>query len=236
MKRFLFLFLLTSQAAMSQTPDSVQAPGIPPKSDFRFGVLSEMGYQLAYLSLPNVRSFLQQNQIEAMTRFDPFVHLNVGMRYYRLKLMAQNGFGVDLFARNDQKGSVAQRNSASYSAVALGYDVINGRNNRLYDSACNRTSQPVSFQNVAQYSQPGDIPSLRLTNTYWDISLEFSQREKRKSSVASVLRVGYRRGLQAEAWKWGMFELTGGPSDRISQVYFQAGFYLSSNYTKGAKR
>jgi hypothetical protein len=128
----------------------------------------------------------------------------------------------------------------------LGYDVLNGRNQRLYLNAgvggifyeysvYKRTNQPVSFQNLTQSGQPGDIASLKLSNSFWDVNLELSQREKRKASVSPVIRVGYRRGWQARAWESGAFPLTGAPTDRISQFYFQGSFYFSRNYANASK-
>jgi hypothetical protein len=246
MQRFLFLFLLMSRVAMSQTVDSVQVTAFPPKTNYKFGIITELGFMLAYTSTPNMRSFFRQNNIEREGAIDPFVHANVGGRYRRLKLLVQTGFGVNLLAPNERAPLVVRRTNASYSGAMLGYDILNSRNQRLYlnggigglfyDYAVyNRTSQPVAFQNLTQYSQTGNIPSLKLNNTYWDINLEFSQREKHKSDISRVLRLGYRRGWQGRAWESGAFQLIGAPTDRISQVYFQGSFYFSKNHSSAAK-
>lgn len=246
MQRFLFLFLLMSRAAMSQTVDSTQVTAFPPKSNYKFGIITELGLMLAYTRTPNMQSFFRQNNIERDGLIDPFVHTNVGGRYRRLKGLVQIGFGANLAAPNERGALVARRTYASYSGAIVGYDVLNSRNQRLYLNAgigglfydyavYNRTSQPVAFQNLTQYSQTGNIPSLKLSNTYWDINLELSQREKRKHDISRVFRLGYRRGWQARAWDSSAFQLLGAPTDRISQVYFQGSFYFSTNYSNAAK-
>ncbi|MCI1189433.1 hypothetical protein MON38_18575 [Hymenobacter sp. DH14] len=241
MRRFLFLLLLPGPAAMAQAVDSAQTATIPPKSNFKFSVITELGFSMGSTSTPNMQAFFNQNNIERDSRADPFVHLNFGGRYKRLKMLLQTGYGFNYFPPNEKDARVARRTYASYSGAMLGYDVLNDRNRRLYlnvgvgglnydYAVINRTGQPVVFQNLPQYSQAGNIPSLQLRNTYWDINLELSQREKRKSSIASVLRIGYRRGWQASAWQSAAFQLLDAPQDRISQFYFQGGFYLSRNY------
>ena len=245
MKHFLFLFLFIGPAAMGQAMDSAQAPGIPLKSNFKFSLITEVGFMMALTSTPNMQSFFRQNNIERDSRVDPFVHLNIGGRYKRLKLLVQTGYGLNYFPPNEKDARVVRRTYASYSGAILGYDILNDRNQRLYlnvgagglsydYAVINRTYQPVGLQNLPQYNQAGNIPSLQLRNAYWDINVEFSQREKRKSSISSVVRVGYRRGWQANAWQSGAFQLRDAPQDRISQFYFQGGFYLSRNY-KAAK-
>jgi hypothetical protein len=246
MQRFLFLFLLLSRAAMSQTVDSTQVTAFPPKSNFKFGIITELGFMLAHTSTPNMQSFFRQNNIDWDGAVDPFVHANVGGRYRRLKLLVQTGYGANLAALNEQAALVAWRTYARYSGAMLGYDILSSRNQRLYlnvgagglfydYSVYNRTNQPVAFQSLTQYSQAGNIPSLKLSNSYWDINLELTQREKRKSDISSVLRMGYRRGWQASRWESGAFQLIGAPADRISQFYFQGSFYFSRNYSRAAK-
>lgn len=242
-KRFFFLLFLTSQAAMCQTPDSARVAGLPPKADAKFSFVSELGFSLAATSTPNMHAYFRQNQIEYSAFRDPFVHVNAGGRYQRLKLLVHIGYGVDFVVRKEQTAPVARRNHARYSGATLGYDVLNSRNERLYLNAgvggisyeygvYGRTSQPVPFQTLPQYSQPGSLSSLTLDNTYWDFNIEFSQREKRKASLSRVLRLGYRRGWQPRAWESGAFPLTGAPTDRISQFYFSASLYFSKNYAK----
>lgn len=257
MPRFLLvvLLLMMSRAAISQTADSAQVATIPtaattilPKSDFKFSFISEVGYMLALTNTANMRSFFRQHNIKRNTPFDPFVHINAGGRYERLKLLVQLGYGVDYFPPNERDALVVQRTYAGYTGVLLGYDVLNDRNMRLYlnlgagnsyydYAVLNRVNQigVVYPGGIAQYSHAGNIPSLKLENSYWDINLELSQREKRRSSIASVLRLGYRRGWQTSKWKSGPFEIADFPADRISQFYFQAGFYLSQNFRPSQK-
>lgn len=247
MKRFLFLFLLAGPAALGQAADSAQTAGFPPKSDFTFSIISEGGYSIGFTSTPNMQSFFRQNSIERETRFDPFAHLYVGGRYQRLKLLLQLGYGLNYYEPNEKDARVVRRTYANYTGGMVGFDVLNARNRRVYlnlgagsikydYAVINRTNQAVVFQNLPQYAQAGNIPSLQLQNAYWDVNLELTQREKRKSSVGTVARLGYRRGWQTSAWKSSAFQLLTGPEDRISQLYFEFGFYVSRNHASRDKR
>jgi hypothetical protein len=247
MKRFLFLFLLTSQAAMSQTPDSTQVPAIPPKSNFKFSFTSSISYALVAVSTPNLRSYFRANEIKPSFGLSEFVHLNFGLRYERFRLMSQSGRGASLISSESKnyESRVARQSHADYLGYMLGYDVLNGRNRRLYAniglgtatyeySVYRRTTQPVDFQDLTQYNQPGNIPSLKLTNTCVDFNLEYVQREKRKQSAEATVRLGYRRGLNPRAWESDAFGLQEAPTDRINQFYLQVGYNFSLNFNKGA--
>lgn len=247
MKYFLLLFLLTARAALSQRPDSAQVTAIPTEPNFRIGYVTEVGSLLAFTRTPTMQAFFRQNQIKQAFPLDPFVSVNIGVRYQRFKLMLLGGSATDGFSSPEQDGAAARRIYGSYSGSTLGYDVLNGRNLRLYLTAgvggifyeysvYNRTNQAVAFPGILQYSQPGSISSLKLSNTYWDINVELSQREKRRNSVSAVVRLGYRRGWRAEAWESGAFQLTDAPRDRIGQFYLMAGYFFAKNYAKGAKR
>ncbi|SFQ83256.1 hypothetical protein [Hymenobacter arizonensis] len=241
MQRFLFLFLLLGPAAMGQATDSARTSGIPPQSNYKYSIIHGVGATLALTSTPNMQAFFRQNSIKRDSPLDPFVYGNFGGRYKRLKLLFDGGYGVNLFQPNEKDARVVRRTYALSGGATLGYDVLNTRNRRLYlnvgvgqlnyeYAVINRTTQPVVFQNQPQYNPAGNIPSLQFRNDYWDINVEFSQREKRSRSIANVFRVGYRRGWQANAWRSGAFSLLEAPQDRISQFYFQAGLYVSGNY------
>lgn len=246
MKYLLLFFLLASRTALSQALDSVQVTTIPPDPNFKFSYITEVGSLLAFTSTPNMQAFFRQNQIKRAFPLDPFVYVDAGGRYRRFKLFLQAGYATDAWAYGEREGAAARRTSASYSGTMLGYDVLNGRNHRVYlnvgvggvfyeYSVYSRTTQAVAFSNILQSNQPGNIASLKLSNTYWDINLELSQREKRKLSASVVVRVGYRQGWRAEAWESGAFPLTDAPRDRIGQFYLTAGYYLAKNYVTGAK-
>lgn len=247
MKHLLTFFLLTGPAAMAQAVDSAQAPGFPPKSNYKYSFITEGGYSIGFTSTPNMQAFFRQNNIERETIFDPFAHLYVGGRYQRLKLLLQFGYGFNNYEPNEKDPRVVRRTYANYTGGTVGFDVLNTRNRRLYINlgagsikydyaVINRSNQPVAFQNLPQYAQAGNIPSLQLQNAYWDVNLELTQREKHRSSVGTVARVGYRRGWQTSAWKSSVFQLLEGPQDRISQVYFEFGIYLSRNHAGTGKR
>ena len=247
MKRFLFMFLLTSQAAMSQTPDSVKTAAIPPKSNFKFGIISSISFAMATTSTPNLRSYFRANQIKPAPSFGQFAHWNGGFRYKRLKFMSQSGRGLDIYSSEAHYGNKreAQLDHADYVGTMLGYDVLNGRNRRLYlnvgsgavlykYSVFRYSQQYVDWQDLKQYNQPGNIPTLRLTNHYLDFNVELVQREKRKRSAEYLLRAGYRRGLRPRAWESDAFVLQGAPTDRISQFYLQIGYNFSLNFDRVA--
>ena len=172
--------------------------------------------------------------------------LGFGVRYDRLKLGLQVGYGYSNNSQRDKDSLVARQVYNRYTGVLLGYDLANARNRRLYINVgfgnihyeynvYRRTNQVVAFQNILQTGQPGTIPSLKLSNNFLDVNLEYTKREKRKQSAENVVRLGYRRSLQAKAWESDAYQITGGPADRISQFYLQVTYYFSSNYTKRSK-
>jgi hypothetical protein len=245
MKRFLFLFLLTSQVALSQTPDSVETDATPPKSNSKFGIISSISFAAAITSTPHLRSYFRANQIKPASSFGQFAHWNGGFRYKRFRFMSQSGRGLDLDLSVSHYGEKreAQLDHADYVGTMLGYDVLNGRNRRLYFnvgsgailytySVHRYTQQHVDWQDLNQYNQPGNIPSLRLINHYFDVNLELVQREKRKRSAEYMMRVGYRRGSRPRAWESDAFMLQGAPTDRISQFYLQVGYNFSLNFDR----
>lgn len=247
MKYFLLLFLLVGRVALGQTPDSAQVTAIPPVPTFKYSYITELGSMLAFTRTPHMQEFFQQNQIKRAFPLDPFVYFTAGGRYQRVKAILEFGYATNGWTQWEQNDAAARRTYGAYSGILLGYDVLNSRNSRLYlnvgigglfyeYSVYGHSSQPVAFSNILQYSQPGTISSLKLSNTYWDLNVEFTQREKRKVSPAFVFRAGYRQGWRAETWESGAFPLTGAPVDRIGQFYVTTGYSLSKNYAKTAKR
>lgn len=248
MKPYLLFFILGAHVAAGQTTDSTTTTGLPPQSDFKYSFLFETGVTLASTSIPNIRSFIRSNQIRPDFHIDPMINFGLGGRYGRIKAMLQVGGGFSFTSLpSDGDSLVARQNTAGYTGATLGFDVANTRNRRLYInvgyggigyeySIYRRTNRAVPFQDLLAYNQPGNVPSLQVTNEYWDINIEYTHREKRKRSAENVIRFGYRRGIQTKAWESDAFRLTGAPTDRISQFYFQAGYYFSSNYAKRTKR
>ncbi|WP_128546153.1 hypothetical protein [Larkinella soli] len=253
MKRFLLLLLIGSHTAPAQTADSTAQVSIPPKSDFKSGMMAEIGVSVASTRIPAIRSYFRSNGIRPDSHIDPFLHFGFGGRYGRFKVMLLAGRSFSFIdlppLRDDDAGSrpVARQVRANYGGGQIGFDLANTRNRRVYLNAglgtigyeysvYRQSDEAVAFSDLPQYRPGGHIPSLILYNHFWDVNIEYSQREKRKRSVESVLRIGYRRGLQPGTWKSDAFRLTGAPTDRISQFYIQGTYYFSSNYIKGANR
>lgn len=249
MKRLIFSLLAIGRSAFGQTPTPSDNPvSLPPKSNYKFSIMTELGLTVASTRMPAMWSFFRNNGIKPDFHLDPLLSLGVGARYGRVKAMLQAGYGVDMIHSSDQEATaIARQIDANYSGLLAGFDLVNARNRRLYLNAglgtltyeytvYRQTNQTVSFQNILQADQSGHIPSLRTRNTYLDINLEYTQREKRKQGAATVLRLGYRRGVQAKTWESDAFRLTEAPTDRISQFYFQGSYYFFSNYTKLGRR
>lgn len=248
----MFLLLIITKVALGQVRDSAAVTTLPTKTDFRFSFISELGteFALGYGNLPNYRSFLKANQIKYTSRPDLFFNFGFGGRYNRLKVMVQTGINVGFAPVPADPGSgslVARKLTAGYIGGMIGYDIVNARNRRVYINAgvggmsyefsiYRQATQPVSFQNMLQQTSTGNVPSLSFVNTYWDVNVEYCQREKRKRSAQNVVRIGYRRGIRPEPFTSDAFQLTGAPTDRISQVYFQGVYYFSSNYAKPGRR
>lgn len=252
MKRLLFTLLITTQVALGQATDSTETVALPTKTDLRFGLISELdiAFALGYGNLPSYRSFLKANQVGSQPGANPYINFGFGGRFNQLKIMTQVGVSALASTTPSEPSStslVSRQLNAGYIGVMIGYDVVNARNRRVYINAgigstgyefsiYRQTTQPVPFQNILQQTPSGSVPSLSLTNTYWDVNVEYCQREKRKRSVQIIARIGYRRGIRPEPWTSDAFQLAGAPTDRINQVYIQAGYYFSSNYTKLGRR
>lgn len=249
MKRLIFLLLITTQVAFGQADDSTASVSITPKSDFKYGLIGDFGFAPTATLLPTIRSFFRDNQIRSDGSLTLFLNFGFGVRLRRLKLLAQNGFGLknaraysELPATGSE--SVAQNSVANYTGLLVGYDVVNSRNRRLYINVglggmeygfniFRRTNQTVPFQSVLQTGQTGTLSSLLLRNVgYVDVNLEYAQREKRKRSIEYVIRLGYRSGTYAKAYESDAFLLIDAPRDRIGQIYLQTSLSLSANNNK----
>jgi len=247
MKTYLLLALLIAPGAFCQPSDSSST--FPEKSHFRRGIITEFGLAGTVTGLSNLRSFFRSNQIRGASIFDLYVSIGGGVRLNRVKILAQYGFGIKddkAYYDSAQNGNelVARNTLANYSALFVGYDLINTRNRRLYLNAglgsleygyslFRRSSQPVSFPAILSTSQPGTVPSLLLRNAgYVDVNLEYAQREKKKRSFEYTIRLGYRRGLSARAYESDAFPLVNAPRDRINQWYLQTVFNSSFNGEK----
>ncbi len=239
--------MLTAPGAFCQPIDS--SGTFPVKSHFRRGILTEFGLAGTVTGLSNLRSFFRNNQIRGASIFDLYVSIGGGVRLNRVKILAQYGFGLkddkayfDLAQNGDE--IVARNTLANYSALFVGYDIIDARNRRLYLNVglggleygytiFRRSSQPVSFPTILSASQPGTVPSLLLRNAgFVDVNLEYAHREKKKRSIEYTIRLGYRRGTVAKAYESDAFPLVNAPRDRINQWYLQTVFNMSLNGEK----
>jgi hypothetical protein len=251
MKRLVFLLLVTTQVALGQIQDSTAVVPFPSKNRFKYGLFLEVSYSNALTSLPTIRSFFQESQVQADSRFNNFIGTGIGYRRNRLKTMVRFDYGIDYRALPSSERItlpfVARRQNVGNFDLSLGYDVVNTRNSRLYLNAgigrlryeytiYRLTNQVVSFKDVLQNGPPGNIPSLILDNGYWDINIESAQREKQRQGLQLMLRLGYRRGFRASTWTSDAYQIAGGPADRIGQFYFQVGAHYSRNYNKRSKR
>jgi hypothetical protein len=243
MKRFLFVLLLGTSTTFGQVGDTTAIAPFPPKSNLKSGFLAEFGFSSAVTSLPAIRSFFRENRIKADSRVSSFYSSGFGYRHKRLKIMFLLSFGIDPEVYYPSDSSlVARRQYQSANNLSLGYAIVNSRNRRVYLNAgiggiryeytiFRPTSRVVSFQNILTQTPTGSIPSLVLTNGYWDINAEFSQPEK-QSPFQFMFRIGYRRGWRPNAWASDAYQIVGGPADRISQFYGQAGIYYSLRFKK----
>jgi hypothetical protein len=241
MKRFLLLLFISSHTALGQSVDSTQA--LPLKSNYKAGIILELGATLGFTNFPAATSLLNSSGSQPSTHFDLFINTAIGVRYGRFKLMLGSGYGLGNASSSNEDSLITRLLGANNTGFLLGFDVVNTRNRRLFINAglgrigyeysvYRRASQVVPLQNLPQYNQPANIPSLSLANTYWDVNIEYTQREKGKRSAQNVLRLGYRRGIRPDGWKSDAFQLVRAPADRISQFYIQGTIYFSSNYAR----
>lgn len=249
MNRLLLLLLISAHTALGQVSDSAATAPFPPKSNFKRGLIADFGFSPTLTRLPTLRSFFSANQIRLDASLVLFCHFGFGVRFNRLKLLAQNGFGLsskteDPISANKPDEFVAQTTVANYTGLFLGYDVLNARNRRLYVNVglggleygfniYKRSNQTVPFQSILQTGQSGVVSSLLLRNVgYLDVNVEYAYREKRKLSIEYAIRLGYRSGTYAKAYESEAYLLTNAPKDRIGQIYLQTTLSLSANSDK----
>lgn len=244
MKPWLYLALLFSSPAWAQSSDSTTYASIPPKSNFRSGIMLQGGFAYTITQLATMRAFFRDNRIEYSQKMDRIVAAGFGYRRQRVKAMVESFFGLNQRLLptevNGNAPLVAQRLDLSGISLFLGYDVANTRNSRLfinggvgnvrYEYTLFRpTTQQVPFQTIFQYNPPASVPSLYIDGGYWEVNIELTQREKRRDTFQWVSRLGYRRGFNQVDWQSQAYLLTEAPQDRVSQFYFQVGMYLSRN-------
>lgn len=229
-----------AQIAAGQTLDSTRLDSLPEKSNFKFGFLYELGFNSAVTLLPEMRSFLQANQLPSPTISLGVINLNLGIRRNRVKVMVQSQSA--LFRPLVTTNNWVQQSGISSLGILTGYDVLNSFNRRCFIflglggaeynlSLYRKGVQTIPFQSVLQASPPvGSVPSLVLRNVgYFEVAVEISQREKRRLSPYTATRIGYRTGTFKKAWESDVYTFTDPIKDRFSQFYVQFIFAYSIN-------
>lgn len=249
MKQFWLLLALATSPALAQQTDTTDSTLASQPTDYAFGFLSEIntGLVVGVNNLPAYRAFLVANQIQSPPSLDAYLSIGLGVRFQHFHVLTQVGYSLLNSGYpsepTNRSGLVSRQLMGGNVGFLIGYDLINARNKRLflnvgmggigYEYALYRqTSTSISFQQLPQTTSPGSVASLKILNTYWDVNIDYVQREKRKRSVQLLFRLGYRRGFQPQRWTSDVFTLTDAPTDRISQVYGQVGYQFSSNRTK----
>ncbi|GAB3039113.1 hypothetical protein [Spirosoma pulveris] len=197
------------------------------------------------------RAFFKTNQIKENYGLDNFFVVGFGYRRQRFKGSLYASYGLDQNSRTsgttNQGSLVARRQNFSGAVLFVGYDLANTRNQRVFLNAgfgsirydynvFRTTNQAVPFQTILQNNPSGNIPSLFISSSYWDVNIEVSQREKRRHTLQWVSRFGYRRSFTADTWQSDAYQLINAPSDRVSQFYAQLSLYISRNYMARQKR
>lgn len=248
-----FLLLLLTYPALAQLPDSVSTDSPPDPAELTHGWVSDLsvGSTIGINNVPAYQTFLATNRIEASPGLALYLNIGgVGYRYRRFRLMTQVLYSVIFEQVGSQRtglGFVSRKIAGGGFGLLAGYDLVNDRNRRLYlnlgagrvgqeHSIYNRSRVAIPFSQLPKATQTGAIPSLQIVNTYWEISLDYCQREKRKRSAGLTVRAGYRRGFRPQPWTSDAFTLTDAPTDRISQFFMQLGYQFSTNYTKKRAR
>lgn len=249
MKYVLLISWLVPWLANAQSSDSTTLAALQPVPAARRGILLEFGLAPVVTLLPTLRSYLRTNQIRPDAAVNLFFSFGIGLRSNRLKLVGQNGFGLKDANVGDPLAAattewVAQNTVANYTTLLVGYDLLNARNHRLYlnvglgglaygVSIARQTNQPLPFQALLQTPQVGAVSSLLLRQVgFFELNLEYALREKRRRSIESLIRVGYRSATFSKAYESTAFHLLDAPGDRASQIYLQTVLSLSTNGDK----
>ena len=138
MKLLLFLTLLTTYPAWSQSVDSTNTAPFPQKSNFRSGFMLEPGYGFAITRFASMNAFFRDNQVNFNKKLDRFFVAGLGYRLQRFKVMTHSLLMISqnlLPPEQDGFALVARTKDLTALDLFLGYDIANGRNRRVFVNA-----------------------------------------------------------------------------------------------------
>jgi hypothetical protein len=180
---------------------------------------------LAIHSFPNLNDFLQSQRVveRNLSNFIPYIPLGIRYQNKRFQIQGTMGFSVLIGDENlnVKTGSIyagyvfsADRNNLLYLNLGLGFSD--------YTKTVNiSTSQPTSLVSAIQ-NGIGQTISLKNSQSYLDVNVEFFNRAKDKS-ISQSTRLGLRYGLKNTQWDVPLIksQLSDLPSDRIISFYLE---------------
>ncbi len=243
--------LLLGRHAFGQSDTTRMEPldSLPVRVDFPYGLISELGYAQTTYYMPNLKSFLKANQMGGANTSGFQLHLGLGFRYKRVKIITQTNVPLTAWRQKGGPGTwvVRQRGGYQYGLV-VGYDLLNGYTRRLYlysglgIMAVNldvyrKSGQTVTFGSLPQNSGIGGASLLRIAQApYVDMGVEYSFREKRVQSISYTARIGYRLGIRQKTWGNEVYSFSDPISDKVSQYYVSFFNSFSSNAKRQPKK
>lgn len=182
---------------------------------------------------PNLSKFLNSRSIKTRN-FLYSIPVNLNYQKDRFKIGGEASFTLLGGEGSNEKSATTL--SASMFDVSLGYAILSERNYFLYFNLGAgyaeyvrtieiKGSQPTTLT-LALQSGNGQGIVLKNTGAFLDFSFEIMSRTKEAKALGKSIKLGYRYGLQENAWNSTFNNFTEVPSDRIGNLYFQFTFTL----------
>jgi hypothetical protein len=239
MKKIVILitFINASLSAVSQEDSTIIA-----KSNFDWGFTWFVGaFNSATITTryDNLEKLIKSNKNlsknQTRIQVSEFLPVGFGFRYKRFKINAEYTLPFDAFDEREV--------TTSTLSIVAGYDVLNGRNYRIYPylglGMSQNTFNPsiankktVDFKDLSGPNFGASFPILKNEISYIDFGFEYSYREKKIRNFGWYSRIGYRLAQKASPWKSNQLIITNAPTDKVNQLYLSYGVIYSINRKK----
>ncbi len=198
-----------------------------------FGVGVPVGSGYMWIFAPNLNKFLDSRNIRTWNIVES-IPLTINYQKNKFKISGGGSFSfLDGDISNDKSATTL---NAIIFDVSSGYAIFSERNYFLYFNLGTgfaqytrtieiKNSQPITLASALQ-SGNGQGVVLKNTGAFLDFSFEIMSRTKEAKALGKSIKLGYRYGLQENAWNSTFNNFTEVPSDRIGNLYFQFTFTL----------
>lgn len=240
---------LSAQVLPQENPSSHQ---LKDPDNFPFGFYLSLGlpgtavsYETGYQNLYE----LFESKGIGMPHYRTMVFYGAGIRYKRMYAdMSLNSLFNTFILEPYGDPDFNKISSQSVNTVNLGFSIFQNRNmafllkagfGEVRSSFWVTPLEPgiqVDFNQIDQVEGPVAFPHVFHRSTFIDMGIEFLQgRAKSRTSLSQSIRLGYKMGLNEEAWQAVNATTVNAPIDRFGQIYAQVLFIFGGNFPKKIK-